>query len=152
MLLDPFQLGDLTLNNRVAMAPMTRARAGEARLANALMAEYYAQRASAGLILSEATAVDPMGVGYPDTPGIWAEEQVAAWQTVTTAVHAAGGRIFLQLWHVGRMSHPDFHNGELPLSASALNPMSKSYTPKGFKETVTPKINFEPGAWNFFWV
>lgn len=119
-LFDPLRIGDLVLPNRVIMAPLTRARAGAARIPNALMAEYYAQRASAGLILSEATSVDPMGVGYADTPGIWSDEQVAGWKLVTRAVHAAGGRIFLQLWHVGRISDPLFLDGRQPVAPSAI--------------------------------
>ena len=120
-LFDPIKIGDLTLNNRVIMAPLTRARAvGGGRVPNALMAEYYVQRASAGLILSEATAVTPQGVGYADTPGIWSDEQVAGWKVVTDAVHAAGGKIFLQLWHVGRISDPSFLNGEAPVAPSAI--------------------------------
>lgn len=119
-LFSPLQIGDLELPNRFIMAPLTRARAGASRVPNALMAEYYAQRASAGLILSEATSVDPMGIGYADTPGIWSPEQVAGWKLVTRAVHDAGGRIFLQLWHVGRISDPYFLNGQLPVAPSAL--------------------------------
>jgi 2,4-dienoyl-CoA reductase-like NADH-dependent reductase (Old Yellow Enzyme family) len=102
------------------MAPLTRCRAGAGRVPTELMAEYYVQRASAGLILTEATAVDPMGVGYPDTPGIWSDEQVAGWKKITTAVHAAGGRIVLQLWHVGRVSDPFYLNGALPVAPSAI--------------------------------
>lgn len=120
-LFEPLKIGDLTLNNRVIMAPLTRARAiGGERVPNALMAQYYVQRASAGLILSEATAVSPQGVGYADTPGIWSEQQVAGWKIVTDAVHAAGGKIFLQLWHVGRISDPSFLNGEAPVAPSAI--------------------------------
>jgi 2,4-dienoyl-CoA reductase-like NADH-dependent reductase (Old Yellow Enzyme family) len=119
-LFDPLKLGALTLPNRIIMAPLTRARAGTVRVPNALMAEYYAQRASAGLILSEATSVTPQGVGYADTPGIWSEEQVAGWKLVTEAVHKAGGRIFLQLWHVGRISDPIFLDGQLPVAPSAI--------------------------------
>lgn len=119
-LFDPIQLGDLSLPNRIIMAPLTRCRASEGRVPNALMAEYYVQRASAGLILSEATSVTPMGVGYPDTPGIWSEEQVAGWRLVTDAVHRAGGRIMLQLWHVGRVSHPHYLDGALPVAPSAI--------------------------------
>lgn len=121
-LFDPLKVGDLLLPNRVLMAPLTRSRAGAIRTPNALMAEYYSQRASAGLIFSEATVVSPMGIGYADTPGIWSAEQVEGWQKVTHAVHAAGGRMFLQLWHVGRISHPVFLDGELPLAPSALAP------------------------------
>lgn len=120
-LFDPIKIGDLVLPNRVVMAPLTRSRAvGGDRVPNALMAEYYAQRAAAGLILSEATAVTPMGVGYADTPGIWSREQVVGWKQVTEAVHAAGGRIFLQLWHVGRISDPTFLDGQLPVAPSAI--------------------------------
>ncbi len=120
-LLDPITLGDLPLPNRVIMAPLTRCRAvGGGRVPNALMAEYYTQRASAGLILSEATSVAPMGVGYPDTPGIWSTEQVEGWRRITRSVHDAGGRMFLQLWHVGRMSHPVYLDGALPVAPSAI--------------------------------
>ncbi|MDU9390679.1 alkene reductase [Pseudomonas sp. zfem002] len=121
-LFDPITLGDLELPNRIIMAPLTRCRADEGRVPNALMAEYYVQRASAGLIISEATSVTPMGVGYPDTPGIWSNDQVRGWTNVTKAVHAAGGRIFLQLWHVGRISHPSYLNGEQPVAPSAIQP------------------------------
>jgi 2,4-dienoyl-CoA reductase-like NADH-dependent reductase (Old Yellow Enzyme family) len=119
-LFDPIQIGALTLPNRVIMAPLTRQRAGEARQPNALMAKYYAERAGAGLIVSEATSVTPQGVGYAETPGIWSQEQVEGWKLVTEAVHAAGGRIFLQLWHVGRISDPLFLDGELPVAPSAI--------------------------------
>lgn len=121
-LFDPLEVGDLLLPNRILMAPLTRSRAGTSRIPNALMAEYYAQRASAGLIISEATVVMPMGIGYADTPGIWSPEQVAGWKHVTQAVHAAGGRMLLQLWHVGRISHPAFLDGKLPVAPSALAP------------------------------
>jgi len=119
-LFDPLTLGGIRIPNRIIMAPLTRARAPEKRIPNALMAEYYTQRASAGLIISEATSVTPQGVGYADTPGLWSEEQVAGWKTITKAVHAAGGRIFAQLWHVGRISSPDFLNGEPPVAPSAI--------------------------------
>uniref|UniRef100_A0A486XRI3 N-ethylmaleimide reductase n=1 Tax=Rheinheimera sp. BAL341 TaxID=1708203 RepID=A0A486XRI3_9GAMM len=119
-LFDPIQLGDLQLANRIIMAPLTRCRASEARVPNDLMREYYVQRASAGLILTEATSVSPMGVGYPDTPGIWSDEQVAGWRNITAAVHQAGGKIMLQLWHVGRISDPHYLNGELPVAPSAI--------------------------------
>jgi len=121
-LFTPIRLGDLDLPNRVFMAPLTRARSGPTRVPNALMAEYYRQRASAGLILSEATVVSPQGIGYSDTPGIWSAEQVEGWKAVTRAVHDAGGHIFLQLWHVGRISHPSFLGGELPVAPSAIAP------------------------------
>ena len=119
-LLDSIVIGDLRLPNRLIMAPLTRCRAGDRRVPNALMAEYYAQRATAGLIVSEATSVTPMGVGYAGTPGIWSREQVDGWKLVTGAVHAAGGRIFLQLWHVGRISDPSFLDGALPVAPSAI--------------------------------
>ena len=118
----PIRLGDLDLPNRIFMAPLTRARSGPTRVPNALMAQYYRQRASAGLILSEATVVSAQGVGYADTPGIWSADQVEGWKTVTRAVHEAGGRIFLQLWHVGRISHPSFLEGALPVAPSAIAP------------------------------
>ncbi len=119
-LFDPITIGDLTLKNRIIMAPLTRSRASEGRVPNALMAKYYEQRASAGLILSEATAVTPHGVGYADTPGLWADEQVEGWKQITAAVHAKGGKIFAQLWHVGRISDPSFLNGEAPVAPSAI--------------------------------
>ena len=119
-LFDPLALGALTLPNRILMAPLTRCRAGTRRVPNPLMRTYYAQRASAGLILSEATSVEPMGVGYPGTPGIWSADQVAGWKQVTTAVHEAGGRMFLQLWHVGRISDPSFLDNEPPVAPSAI--------------------------------
>ena len=148
-LFDPIKVGDLTWPNRVVMAPLTRCRASAGRVPNALMAEYYAQRASAGLILSEATSVTPLGVGYPDTPGIWSDEQVEGWKKVTQAVHASGGRIFLQLWHVGRISDPEFLNGELPVAPSAiaaqghvslLRPMREYVTPRALETSELPAI------------
>jgi 2,4-dienoyl-CoA reductase-like NADH-dependent reductase (Old Yellow Enzyme family) len=120
-LFDPITIGDITLKNRIIMAPLTRARAiGGARVPNALMAKYYEQRASAGLILSEATSVTPQGVGYADTPGLWSDEQVEGWKEVTAAVHKAGGVIFAQLWHVGRISDPELLNGDAPVAPSAI--------------------------------
>lgn len=139
-LLTPYQLGPVSLANRVVMAPMTRSRAGNpANVPTKLHATYYAQRAGAGLIVSEGTQVSKQGVGYINTPGIHSEEQVEGWKLVTTAVHDKGGKIFAQLWHVGRISHPDFHNGELPVAPSAINPNEKSFTPNGFKETLAPR-------------
>ncbi|MDQ3290977.1 MAG: alkene reductase [Bacteroidota bacterium] len=139
-LLTSYQLGSLTLKNRVVMAPMTRSRADNSEnAATALTVKYYAQRASAGLIISEGTQVSPQGVGYINTPGIYSEAQVKGWKQVTEAVHAKDGKIFAQLWHVGRISHPDFHNGELPVAPSAINPNDKAFTPLGFKDTVTPR-------------
>jgi len=119
-LLEPLTIGDLRLANRVFMAPLTRCRASAGRVPNALMGEYYVQRAAAGLILSEATSVTPMGVGYPDTPGIWSPEQTQGWKQITAALHAAGGKIFLQLWHVGRISDPSYLAGALPVAPSAI--------------------------------
>jgi 2,4-dienoyl-CoA reductase-like NADH-dependent reductase (Old Yellow Enzyme family) len=119
-LFDPLTIGPYRLKNRVIMAPLTRARAGASRVPNALMADYYRQRASAGLILSEATAVTPMGVGYADTPGLWSDQQVEGWKLVTEAVHQEGGLIFAQLWHVGRISDPSFLDGALPVAPSAI--------------------------------
>jgi N-ethylmaleimide reductase len=138
-LIKPIQVGDLNLPNRVVMAPLTRCRASAGRVPNALMAEYYAQRAGAGLILSEATSISPQGVGYPDTPGIWSDEQVQGWKLVTKAVHAAGGRIFLQLWHVGRISHPDFLGGDLPVAPSAIAPQGHVSLLRPQREYVTPR-------------
>lgn len=120
MLLESFKIGDLILKNRIVMAPMTRARAGAERLPNALMAEYYAQRASAGLILTEAAVVSEQGIGWPNTPGIYTDAQARAWRGVVDAVHARGGTIFLQLWHCGRASHSAFHGGALPVAPSAV--------------------------------
>jgi len=122
LLHSPLQVGALTLPNRIIMSPLTRCRAGTGRVPTETMLEYYVQRATAGLILTEATAVHPMGVGYPDTPGIWSEEQVAAWTKITAGVHAAGGRIMLQLWHVGSISDPVYLNGALPVAPSAIAP------------------------------
>lgn len=119
-LFDPIKLGDIELMNRIIMAPMTRARASEGRMPNDLMRMYYCQRASAGLIVAEATSVSPQGVGYAHTPGIWSSAQVDAWRTITEAVHAKGGRIVLQLWHVGRVSDPEFLNGQIPVAPSAI--------------------------------
>lgn len=139
-LLNKYNMGDISLQNRVVMAPLTRSRADNPDNAPTdLIAEYYAQRSSAGLIISEGSQISPRAVGYINTPGIYSPAQVEGWKKVTHVVHERGGKIFLQLWHVGRMSHPDFHHGELPLSASALNPNSKAFTPQGFKDTVTPK-------------
>lgn len=119
-LFDPITVGALQLPNRIIMAPLTRCRADAGRVPDALMAEYYVQRATAGLIISEATSVMPMGVGYPDTPGIWSEDQVRGWSNITKAVHAAGGLIIMQLWHVGRISDPSFLDGAAPVAPSAI--------------------------------
>lgn len=138
-LFDPVQIGAWHLPNRIIMAPLTRGRAGAERVPNALMAEYYVQRASAGFILSEATSVSPMGVGYANTPGIWSAEQVEGWKIVTRAVHEAGGRILLQLWHVGRISDPMFLNGELPVAPSAVTPAGHVSLVRPLKAFVTPR-------------
>ncbi len=138
-LFDPLKLGDLTLRNRIVMAPLTRSRSGVERVPGPLVAQYYAQRASAGLILSEATSVTPMGVGYADTPGIWSDEQVEGWKLTTDAVHRAGGLIFLQLWHVGRISDPAFLNDQLPVSASAIAPKGEVSLLQPKRPFVTPR-------------
>ena len=139
-LLQSFKLGATTLKNRVVMAPMTRSRADNPENAPTDMhVEYYTQRASAGLIITEGSQVSPQAVGYIHTPGIHSAAQVAGWKKVVDAVHAEDGKIFIQLWHVGRMSHPDFHNGGKPLAPSAVNPNAKAYTSEGFKDTVEPK-------------
>jgi len=158
-LLEPIQIGDLHLANRVFLAPLTRCRASAGRVPNALMRDYYVQRASAGLILSEATAVSPMGVGYPDTPGIWSPEQVQGWKIITDAVHAAGGKMFLQLWHVGRISDPSYLGGTLPVAPSAiaakghvslLRPKRPFVTPRALDTSEIPGIveAYRQGAQN----
>lgn len=139
VLFKSLKLGALELPNRIIMAPLTRARAGEQRIPNDLMSEYYGQRASAGLILTEATAVTPMGVGYANTPGIWSEEQVEGWKKITKTVHDKGGRIFMQLWHVGRISDPMFLNGELPVAPSAIAPKGHVSLVRPQKDYVTPR-------------
>jgi 2,4-dienoyl-CoA reductase-like NADH-dependent reductase (Old Yellow Enzyme family) len=131
--------GAFSLPNRIVMAPLTRCRASAGRVPNAMMAEYYAQRASFGMILTEATSVSPAGVGYPDTPGIWSDEQVEGWKLVTRAVHQAGGLILLQLWHVGRVSDPFYLHGESPVSASAVRPAGHVSLMRPMKEFVTPR-------------
>ena len=140
LLLKPYNLEGLQLKNRMVMAPMTRSRSNnEGNVATALTAEYYEQRASAGLIISEGTFVSKKAVGFINVPGIYSDEQVEGWKLVTKAVHDKEGKIFAQLWHTGRMSHPDLHNGELPHAPSAINPEAKAYTENGFVDTVTPK-------------
>lgn len=138
-LFESLRLGDIELPNRVVMAPLTRCRASPGRVPNVLMAEYYAQRADAGLILSEATSVCAHGVGYPNTPGIWSDEQIEGWLKVTQAVHAVGGRIFLQLWHVGRISHPDYLDGQLPVAPSAIAPSGHVSLLRPIRDYVTPR-------------
>lgn len=138
-LFDPLVVGDWQLPNRVVLAPLTRTRASAGRVPNAMMAEYYRQRSGAGLMLTEATSVTPMGVGYPDTPGIWSDEQVEGWKLVTKAVHKAGGRILLQLWHVGRLSDPSYLNGELPVAPSAVTPEGHPSLLRPVRPFVTPR-------------
>ena len=139
-LLTPFQLGDLKLDNRVVLSPMTRARAGTERMANALMAEYYAQRSNAGLLITEATFISEQGIGWVNAPGIYTDEQGAAWKIVADAVHAKGSKIFLQLWHCGRASHSDFHGGALPVAPSAVKSNGEYiHTPQGKKSYETPR-------------
>ncbi|WP_372752413.1 alkene reductase [Labilibaculum sp.] len=138
-LLSPFKLGKMELKNRMVMAPMTRNRAGEGDVPTDLMAKYYEQRSGAGLLISEASQISPQGKGYPATPGIYSKEQVDGWKRVTQAVHSKGGKIFIQLWHVGRISHPDLQAGELPVSSSAIIPVGQAFTNDGFKDFVRPR-------------
>lgn len=122
ILFSPLKVGEITLKNRIIMSPLTRSRSDSTHVPNVLMAEYYAQRASAGLIISEATNISPLSIGYANTPGIWNAAQIAGWKLTTQAVHAQGGKIFLQLWHVGRISDPYFLNGNTPVAPSAIKP------------------------------
>ncbi|SRR5579883_519422 len=139
-LFTPVQLGPYLLPNRIIMAPMTRNRAGNENVPTVLNATYYAQRASAGLIIAEATQVSPQGVGYPATPGIHSPEQISGWRLVTDAVHQQGGRIFLQLWHCGRISHPSMQpGGVLPVAPSAIAPEGEAMTYTGPQPFVTPR-------------
>lgn len=140
-LFTPFKVGALTLPNRFVMAPMTRSRANNAgNVPDDSTVKYYVQRASAGLIITEGSQISPQGAGYVYTPGIYSPAQVAGWKKVTDAVHAAGGRIFMQLWHVGAISHPFFHNGELPVAPSAIQPRDvKAFTGQGMEEIPTPR-------------
>ena len=139
MLLTPFKLGPYELPNRVVLAPMTRSRAGEGHVPTEMNATYYAQRASAGLSITEATQVSQQGVGYPWTPGIHTDAQVEGWKRVTHGVHRKGGRIFLQLFHCGRISHPLYQEGGLPVAPSAVKPKGELFTHEGMKEFVTPR-------------
>ena len=139
-LFSPARLGSLELANRIVMAPLTRSRAGAGDVVKPMTATYYAQRASAGLIVTEASQISPQGKGYAWTPGIYSPEQVAGWKAVTDAVHAAGGKIFIQLWHVGRVSHPDLQpGGALPVAPSAVQPAIEAFTETGMKPAVTPR-------------
>src|SRR5688500_5388630 len=137
-LFSPYRLGSLELKNRMVMAPMTRSRAIEGNVPNPLATTYYVQRASAGLMITEGTQVSPQGVGYIRTPGIHSPEQVAGWKLLVDAVHRAGGRIYAQLWHVGRVSHPDFHDGALPVAPSAIAAEGEVFTTRGKTRMVTP--------------
>ena len=137
-LFEPITLGALALPSRILMSPLTRCRSSEGRVPNDLMREYYTQRASAGLIFTEATSINPRGVGYVDTPGLWSEAQVAGWKKITQSVHDAGGRIVSQLWHVGRLSHPDFLDGQLPVAPSAIACPGEIRTPTGHAPYPTP--------------
>lgn len=139
-ILTPIRIGPYDLPNRLVMSPMTRCRAAKGNVPTAVNATYYAQRASAGLIVTEATQISPQGVGYPGTPGIHSPEQIEGWKLVTGAVHAAGGRIFLQLWHVGRISHPALQpDGALPVAPSEVRPEGQAWTPEGMKPFATPR-------------
>ena len=143
-LFDPIQIGDLYLPNRVLMAPLTRLRGTPEHVPTPIMAEYYRQRASAGLIISEGTPIDPLGVGYSNVPGLWSREQAAAWKPVTAAVHEAGGRIFCQIWHVGRISDPVFLDGQLPVAPSAIAAPGHVSLVRPQKRFVTPRaLEFE---------
>ena len=139
-LLSPIRLGDLELENRVVLAPLTRARAGVERMPNNLMAEYYSQRSSAGLLISEATVISKQGIGWINTPGIYSDEQAEAWKKITGAVHDNGSKIFLQLWHCGRASHSAFHDGKPTVAPSAVK-LNGEYihTPLGKKGYATPR-------------
>jgi len=137
-LFSPLKMGSYELPNRIVMAPMTRNRAPD-NIPNAMMAEYYRQRATGGLLITEGSQISEQAVGYPATPGIYSSAQVEGWKQVTAAVHDAGGHIFLQLWHCGRVSHPDFHNGEPAVSASAIRPAGDAFTPAGLKPFETPR-------------
>jgi N-ethylmaleimide reductase len=138
-LFQPVALGALALKNRVVMAPLTRSRSSEAGVPPDFAADYYSQRASAGLIVSEATNISAQARGYALTPGIWTPEQVSSWRRVTEAVHDKGGLIVVQLWHTGRISHPDLHGGALPVAPSAIKPGGQAFTMAGLQDHVTPR-------------
>lgn len=138
-LFSPVQLGPHRLPHRIVMAPMTRNRAGEGNAPRKLNERYYRQRSSAALIITEASQVSPRGVGYPDTPGIHSSEQIRGWRRVVEGVHREGGRIFLQLWHVGRISHPSYHDGERPVAPSPVPPEGELLTPEGTKAFEEPR-------------
>lgn len=138
-ILSPCMLGDMAVPNRVVMSPLTRSRSDDAGIVPVFAADYYAQRADAGLIISEATNISAQARGYALTPGIWTNAQVDGWKRVTSAVHKRGGRMFLQLWHTGRISHPDLHGGALPVAPSAIKPVGQAFTNDGMKDHVTPR-------------
>lgn len=138
-LFSPVKLGSISLKNRMVMAPLTRNRAGEGAVPHALNATYYAQRASAGLIVTEATPISAMAHGYPALPGMYTDAQVAGWKQVVEAVHAKGGKIVLQLWHVGRISHPSLLDGALPVAPSAIKPAGQAFTYQGLQDYVEPR-------------
>ncbi|MGB9191358.1 alkene reductase [Acinetobacter haemolyticus] len=139
-LFSSYQLGNIELNNRIVMAPLTRNRAGKGLVPSEFAADYYAQRASAGLIITEATQVSPQAQGYQDTPGLYTTEQIDAWRKVTNAVHAKGGKIFVQLWHVGRISHVDLQpNGASPVAPSAIRADTKTFVNNTFTEVSEPR-------------
>jgi N-ethylmaleimide reductase len=136
----PVKLGGIALNNRIVMAPLTRNRAGEGGVPQEINVQYYAQRASAGLIITEATPISPMGHGYPLLPGIYTDAQIAGWKKVTDAVHAKGGKMVMQLWHVGRISHPSLlPNEATPVAPSAVKPAGQAFTFQGLVDYVTPR-------------
>lgn len=137
--LQPVTIGDLTLKNRIVMAPLTRSRSNDDGVPPDFAADYYAQRAGAGLIISEATNISRQAIGYALTPGIWSDEQVEAWRSIVQAVHDRGGLFFLQLWHTGRISHPDLQGGEVPVAPSAIRPTGQAFTKDGMKDHVTPR-------------
>lgn len=137
--LQPVTIGDLQLKNRIVMAPLTRSRSDDEGVPPAFAADYYGQRAGAGLIITEATNISPQARGYAMTPGIWSDAQVAAWRPIVDAVHRRGGVIFLQLWHTGRISHPDLHGGALPVAPSAIRADGQAFTNDGLKDFVTPR-------------
>lgn len=139
-LFSPVTLGSISLKNRIVMAPLTRNRAGEGAVPQAMNVTYYEQRASAGLIVTEATPISPMAHGYPALPGIYTDAQVAGWKKITEAVHAKGGKVVIQLWHVGRISHPSLlPNNALPVAPSAIKPAGKAFTYEGLVDYVTPR-------------
>ncbi|MGQ1909263.1 alkene reductase [Marinifilum sp. RC60d5] len=138
-LLSTFSIADLDLKNRMVMAPMTRNRAGQGDVPTDLMVKYYEQRSGAGIIITEASQISPQAKGYPATPGIYSKDQVDGWRKITETVHRKAGKIFIQLWHVGRISHPDFHDGDLPVAPSAIKPAGQAFTFEGLKDFVTPR-------------